>query len=47
MELELIHNEALRVGARCLHLYWWGRSESQWATQYASVTGEWEWWFWL
>lgn len=34
------------IGERCIRLYFWSRSEAQWAVRYASVTGEWEWYFW-
>lgn len=38
--------EAMRVGARCLTLFYWSKSEAQWAQHHVSVTGEWEWYFW-
>ena len=34
------------IGQKCVHLYSWSRSECQWAKSYASVTGEFEWYFW-
>jgi len=36
----------IAVARHCLYLYRWSRSGCQWATHCASVTGEWEWWFW-
>lgn len=36
----------VEIAQRCLHLFWWSKSEAQWAQRYESVTGEWEWYFW-
>lgn len=31
---------------RCVTLFYWSRSECQWAVHHISVTGEFEWYFW-
>ena len=39
--------EAERTDWRCIRLYLHSRSECQWATQHASIDGQWEWFFWV
>ena len=36
----------LQTARHCLHLYRHSHAECQWQAHYASVTGQWEWYFW-
>lgn len=41
-----IRTQAIETAMRCLRLFWWSKSEAQWAQSYASADGRWEWFFW-